>query len=39
MRAGVAFGKLIALYRERIAEFAANPPEADWDGVFVSQSK
>ena len=32
-------GKLMALYKERIAEFAVNPPEADWDGVFVSQSK
>jgi adenylate cyclase len=26
--------KLYRLYRERIAHFRANPPGADWDGVF-----
>ena len=32
-------GKLIGLYKERIAEFSATPPPANWDGVFESQSK
>ncbi|MBL6935973.1 MAG: adenylate/guanylate cyclase domain-containing protein [Alphaproteobacteria bacterium] len=32
-------GKLYDLYAERIAEFEANPPPADWDGVFVATSK
>ncbi|HTW50774.1 MAG TPA: adenylate/guanylate cyclase domain-containing protein [Stellaceae bacterium] len=27
------------LYAERITYFAANPPGADWDGVFVSETK
>jgi adenylate cyclase len=27
------------LYAERIAHFAANPPDLDWDGVFVSETK
>jgi len=27
------------LYEERIAEYAANPPGADWDGVFVAETK
>jgi adenylate cyclase len=27
------------LYAERIASFEANPPPADWDGVFVSETK
>jgi adenylate cyclase len=26
--------KLYRLYRERIAQFSASPPGADWDGVF-----
>jgi adenylate cyclase len=26
--------KLYRLYRERIAQFRASPPAADWDGVF-----
>jgi len=26
--------KLYRLYRERIADFRASPPGADWDGVF-----
>ncbi|UNK40635.1 adenylate/guanylate cyclase domain-containing protein (plasmid) [Shinella sp. H4-D48] len=30
---------LYALYAERLAELAANPPEAGWDGVFVAQGK
>ncbi len=28
-----------ALYHERLADFAQNPPGADWDGVFVATSK
>ncbi len=27
------------LYDERLAYFAANPPDADWDGVFVALTK
>ena len=26
--------KLYRVYRERIAQFRASPPGADWDGVF-----
>jgi adenylate cyclase len=28
-----------ALYATRIAEFRADPPGADWDGVYVAKSK
>jgi adenylate cyclase len=28
-----------ALYETRIAEFRADPPGADWDGVYVAKSK
>jgi adenylate cyclase len=28
-----------ALYRRRIANFAVDPPPADWDGVFVATTK
>ena len=31
--------KLIAIYKQRIAEFSAMPPPADWDGVLESISK
>ena len=31
--------ELYALYEERLAYFADNPPEADWDGVFVAETK
>ncbi|MGE4219201.1 MAG: adenylate/guanylate cyclase domain-containing protein, partial [Alphaproteobacteria bacterium] len=30
---------LYELYAERIAAFRANPPPADWDGVFVATTK
>jgi len=30
---------LYDLYAERIASFEAEPPPADWDGVYVAQSK
>ncbi len=30
---------LCTLYQERIAYFADNPPAADWDGVFVAETK
>jgi len=30
---------LYDLYDERLAYFAANPPDADWDGVFVALTK
>ncbi len=31
--------KLLHLYEDRIAHFRAEPPAADWDGVFVATSK
>jgi adenylate cyclase len=31
--------KLYRLYRERIADFRARPPGADWDGVFAFGAK
>jgi len=30
---------LYGIYAERIAYFRKNPPPADWDGVFVFQTK
>ena len=30
---------LYKLYLERIAHFRAEPPDADWDGVFVFHTK
>jgi len=30
---------LCDLYEERIAEYKINPPDADWDGVFVATTK
>jgi len=30
---------LYQLYLDRIAAFRANPPDADWDGVFVATTK
>jgi adenylate cyclase len=32
-------GAFYDLYLERIAEYRANPPPADWDGVYVATSK
>ena len=32
-------GRTIALYKERISQYAAAPPPADWDCVFESVSK
>ncbi|MFI5346691.1 MAG: CHASE2 domain-containing protein [Elusimicrobiota bacterium] len=32
-------GKLYDLYAERLAAFRAEPPPADWDGVFTATSK
>ncbi|HEX8979842.1 MAG TPA: adenylate/guanylate cyclase domain-containing protein [Parasulfuritortus sp.] len=32
-------GKLYDVYLERIAHFRANPPPADWDGVFTFTTK
>ena len=31
--------ELYALYGERIAEYRAEPPESDWDGVYIATSK
>jgi adenylate cyclase len=30
---------LIALYRQRVAHFLAEPPPGTWDGVFIHQTK
>jgi class 3 adenylate cyclase/CHASE2 domain-containing sensor protein len=32
-------GILIELYKNRIAAYEANPPDEDWDGVFVAETK
>lgn len=32
-------GGLYDLYDERIAEYQADPPGADWDGVFIATTK
>ena len=37
--AGGKLDGLYALYAERLADMRANPPSADWDGVFVATSK
>jgi adenylate cyclase len=36
---GVPMPGFYALLKERIEEFRANPPPADWDGVFVATEK
>ena len=36
---GHAINGLYALYDGRIEDYEANPPGADWDGVFVATSK
>ena len=37
--AGYGLRKFYLLMRDRIAHFAANPPGADWDGVFAATEK
>ena len=39
LSSGTPAAKLYRLYRERIADFRASPPGADWDGVFGFSSK
>ncbi len=34
-----ALGPLYDMFQERIAEFRASPPGADWDGVYIAKSK
>lgn len=36
---GLDLDGLYDLYAERVATFIANPPGADWDGVFVATTK
>jgi adenylate cyclase len=36
---GHGLSKLYALYAERVAGFASNPPPADWDGVATAREK
>ncbi|MSP67679.1 MAG: adenylate/guanylate cyclase domain-containing protein [Alphaproteobacteria bacterium] len=36
---GSELSYLYDLYAERIADYAANPPGAEWDGVYVAKSK
>jgi adenylate cyclase len=37
--ATIAVSGLEALYRERLAALAANPPGAEWDGVYRATRK
>jgi len=37
--AGFGMTKLVMLYRDRTAAFAASPPPPGWDGVFEASSK
>ena len=37
--AGFGLAKLYDLYRARIRAYAANPPPADWDGVWTAPTK
>jgi hypothetical protein len=32
-------GGLYALYRERIEAYQIEPPEDDWDGIFIATTK
>ena len=36
---GYELGGLYDLYEERVTEFEANPPDPDWDDVFVAETK
>jgi len=36
---GFKLDEFYDIYAERIAEYEANPPGADWDGVYVATSK
>lgn len=36
---GLHLEHLYEIFAERVAEFEANPPGADWDGVYVATSK
>jgi adenylate cyclase len=36
---GFAMGEYYKIYEERVAEYEANPPGAEWDGVYVATSK
>lgn len=36
---GVNLNEFYDIYAERIAEYEANPPGADWDSVYVATSK
>ncbi len=36
---GFHMGEYYKIYEERVAEYEANPPGPDWDGVYVATSK
>jgi len=36
---GYGLRKFYLLMQDRIARFAANPPGADWDGVYAATEK
>ena len=36
---GLDLGRLYDMYAERIAEYRAAPPGADWDGVYIATTK
>ncbi len=35
----LGLGDLYQLYADRIADYATNPPGAEWDGVYIAKSK
>jgi adenylate cyclase len=37
--ADIALSDLYVLYEQRLTAFKANPPPADWDGVYIATSK
>ncbi len=39
MCSNVGLGALYDLYEARIDEYQENPPDRDWDGVYVATSK
>ena len=36
---GITIEEYVFIYETRIAEFSANPPGAQWDGVYTATSK
>ncbi|MEM6635188.1 MAG: adenylate/guanylate cyclase domain-containing protein [Pseudomonadota bacterium] len=38
-RVGLSLDAYASVYEDRIANLRANPPRADWDGVFIAETK